>query len=105
MSALPERVRSLRIENPPREQHGVGPPVSDEEEEGVVGMEHLRLRCRTNHAGAEGHDDCGGGCRLGALLVDLDERLVDDLGNLQRSLPDAAEVGFVAEGQLRMQAT
>src|SRR4051812_43197569 len=56
-------VRLTGIEDTPREQHGVGLPVSDEEEEGVVGLEDLRFRGPPETA--EGHPHRGGGGGLG----------------------------------------
>jgi hypothetical protein len=51
----------------------------------VIGLEDLRFRqpCYP----FEEHPNGGGGSRLGAFLVDLHERLVDHLGNLNGSSP------------------
>src|SRR5262249_54116791 len=88
---------SLRVEYTSAEQHGVGLSIPDEEQEGMVGLEDDRLLCRTTQASASEHEYGGGRCRFGSFLVDFHECLVDDLGNLQGFISDAAKVGFVTE--------
>src|SRR5580700_6240411 len=90
----PDPLLSLRIEDTPGEQHGVRLPVPDEEQEWMVGFEDLGFG--RQHDRASCHEYRRGRCRLGAFLVDLDERLVDNFGNRKRLIPDATEIGVGA---------
>src|SRR5262249_15789282 len=69
-----------RLAQPAEEEDAAGPVVADEEQEGVVGHEVLRLGSRPlflDHRGRRGG--------LGAFLVHLHERLMQDVLD-----PDAA---------------
>ena len=59
----------------------------------MIGPEHRRRRLTTG--GAPGHDDGGGGRGFRALLVHVDKRFVDHVGDQQLSGPaaHAREVG------------
>src|SRR5262245_31832360 len=63
-------LRRSRIHNASQEQNAPRDVIANQEQEGVVRDEHGL------HAG-RAHRDAGGGCRLRALLVHLDERLMD----------------------------
>src|SRR5262249_16879696 len=100
----PPGARLSWIEDTSAEKHRVCFPVPNEENEGMVGFEDFRLRRAATQARAEYHPHSGCRCCLGACLVDLHERLVDDLGNLQCFIPDPTEIGVIAESQISVQS-
>src|SRR5690606_3939489 len=90
----PERGRSeLRLEDASEEDQRARLLVDDRDEEGAIDV-HDRGRvdgCRR----ALAYDDGRGRGRLGAFLVDLDERLVEDVFDLEGRLRgDPREIGL-----------
>src|SRR5262249_51167787 len=78
-SFLCERQQSRAgVRHASKEEDGTGTDVADQEEERSVRAELIHL---DDGAGLDDHPR--GRCRLGALLVDLDERLVEDLRKVQ----------------------
>jgi len=64
----------------------------------MVRLEDFRLRWRATQACGSRHEDRGSCCRFCAFFIDFHECLANDLGNLQRLVANAAEIGLVAEG-------
>src|ERR1017187_4656710 len=58
--------------------------VADQEEERVIGAEDNRLFGHAHSGGV--HGDAGGGGGFGSLLCNIDESLVDDLGDRQAAV-------------------
>ena len=71
-----------RISHPAQKENIPGFGVPNQEKERMIGHEIDGIRVMSGHTGqADGHG--GGGGSLGAFFEDIDEALVDNLGNEQ----------------------